>query len=248
MNEPGGPAAPGAPSAGARIDRAFVDEHGLLERYLDGKLPFKGQRDFEHWCAEHPDYLEERGLAGRAQASLKLLEAAGRPADLAEPGAPWWRAEWLRAVTAGLLLASVFAIWALAQHLSLLRSELDAARARLIEGPMLPAASRLDLKVAPDRAPGIDQAGLTVDHAKPTLVHLSIDMNYARAQRFRVAIDAHDRGPMLEVKDLIKDSAGQLNLSFNSSAFPAGRYDLRIEALPLLGAPIADGWLILTVR
>ena len=60
------------------VDRKFIEEHQLLERYLIGKLPLKGARDLENWCRANPQYLEELQLGVRAQGSLKLLEAAGQ--------------------------------------------------------------------------------------------------------------------------------------------------------------------------
>src|ERR1700692_1987382 len=83
---------PGNPqTAPPRFDRKFIEEHQLIERYLQDKLPFKGARDLENWCRAHPEYLDGLKLAERTAASLKLLEASGRPQDLGEPATPWWK-------------------------------------------------------------------------------------------------------------------------------------------------------------
>jgi hypothetical protein len=74
-----------------RFDRKFIEDHKLVERYLDNKLPFKGARDLENWCRAHPDYLNELKLSERAHTSLKLLENSGQPQDLGEPRPPWWK-------------------------------------------------------------------------------------------------------------------------------------------------------------
>ena len=77
---------PGNPqTAPPRFDRKFIEDHKLVERYLENKLPFKGARDLENWCRAHPEYLNELKLFERAQTSLKLLEASGQPLDLREP-------------------------------------------------------------------------------------------------------------------------------------------------------------------
>ena len=78
-------------STSVRFDRKFIEDHKLIERYLDNKLPFKGARDLENWCRAHPDYLNELKLAERAHTSLKLLENSGQPQDLGEPRPPWWK-------------------------------------------------------------------------------------------------------------------------------------------------------------
>src|ERR1700720_4553919 len=42
-----------APTA-ARFDAKFIEDHKLLDRYLEGKLPPKGARDLENWCRANP--------------------------------------------------------------------------------------------------------------------------------------------------------------------------------------------------
>src|SRR6266851_7612180 len=78
-------------TAPPRFDRKFIEDHRLVERYLENKLPLKGARDLENWCRANPEYLTELKLSERAQTSLKLLEASGRPQDLREPEPPWWK-------------------------------------------------------------------------------------------------------------------------------------------------------------
>jgi hypothetical protein len=60
-----------------RFDAQFIEQHKLIDRYLENKLPYKGARDLENWCRAHPEYLSGLKLSARAQASLKLLEASG---------------------------------------------------------------------------------------------------------------------------------------------------------------------------
>src|ERR1700722_2403162 len=84
----GKPAAKTTPVS-PRFDKKFIEDHKLIERYLENKLPFKGARDLEQWCRAHPDYLNDLKLAERAHASLKLLEASGRPQDLGDTKTPW---------------------------------------------------------------------------------------------------------------------------------------------------------------
>ena len=55
------------PPPAPRFDRKFIEDHKLLERYLEGKLPFKGARDLENWCRANPEYLSELNLSQRAQ-------------------------------------------------------------------------------------------------------------------------------------------------------------------------------------
>ena len=42
-------------TAPPRFDRKFIEDHQLVERYLENKLPLKGARDLENWCRANPD-------------------------------------------------------------------------------------------------------------------------------------------------------------------------------------------------
>src|SRR5271155_5694939 len=75
---PGAIALPGVPST-AVMDFQFIERHQIIERYLAGKLPLKGAQDFERFCKDHPELLEDLGLATRVNAGLRLLAAGGRP-------------------------------------------------------------------------------------------------------------------------------------------------------------------------
>jgi hypothetical protein len=67
---------------------------------------------------------------------------------------------------------------------------------------------------------------------------------------FRVVVDKMDQGRALIVDNLLKDSNGELRLTFNTSGLSNGTFAVRIEALPLRGdaAPTPEGWLLLEVR
>jgi hypothetical protein len=244
--------AQGSPAASPpRFDAKFIEEHHLIERYLDDKLPVKGARDLENWCRANPDYLNALNLSERAQASLKLLEACGRPLDLSEPQPPWWKAPYV-SVGLGMIAAmSLIAVWALYGKYSLLRGELDDARTRMHQGSLLPPATASDVHVSPDRAPGVDRAKLTVNTNAPQLMDVHVDLNYTKATQFRLIVDKKDQGRAMILNNLVKDSNGELRLSFNTTGLASGTYAIRIEALPARassGAPTPEGWLILEVR
>jgi hypothetical protein len=105
------PGNPQTPSP--RFDRKFIEDHNLVERYLENKLPVKGARDLENWCRAHPEYLNELNLSVRAQTSLKLLEAGGRPQDLGEPKTPWWKQHLCAdRIRRGVSVLCLLAFWA----------------------------------------------------------------------------------------------------------------------------------------
>jgi hypothetical protein len=242
--------APGNPrTAAPRFDRKFIEDHQLVERYLEGKLPFKGARDLELWCHAHPEYLNELKLPERAQASLKLLEASGRPQDLAEPKPPWWKSIYVPIALGVLASLSLLAFWVLLGKYVLLRGELAESRTTVSRGSLVQPATTSELRITPDRAAGIDRAKIVVSHNAPQLIDLHIDLTYTnKLMQFRMFVDKQDQGRALILNNLLKDSNGELRITLNSTGLAAGIYQARIEGLPFRGSPIPLGWLLLEVK
>jgi hypothetical protein len=231
-----------------RFDRKFIEDHKLVERYLENQLPFKGARDLEQWCRQHPDYLNELKLSERAHASLKLLEASGRPQDLGEPKPPWWSSIYVPIGLGVVALVSLVAFWSLAGKYSTLQGKLDDTKRVLSQGPLVQPATEKSIMIAPDHAPGIDRARIKLSRTAPLLMDVHVDLGYTqKLTQFRLFVDKQDQGRALVLNNLFKDSNGELRVTLNSSGLAAGIYNVRIEALPPRGIPIPVGWLILEV-
>jgi hypothetical protein len=233
-----------------RFDAKFIEDHQLIERYLEDKLPFKGARDLEQWCQAHPEHLAKLRLAERAQASLKLLEASGQPQDLREPEAPWWRSIYVPLGLAAVALISLAAFWVLIGKYALLRGELEDTRLAIRQGPLVQPAVERSLTITPDKAPGLDRARITVKSTEPQLVDLHIDMSYTgKLMQYRVFVDKLEQGRALVLNNVLKDSNNEIRMTFNTTGLSVGTYGVRIEALPPKGAlPIEEGWLTLEVQ
>ena len=243
------PIAPGSPQpAPPRFDRQFIEEHRLVERYLEGKLPFKGARDLENWCRAHPEFLNELKLSERAHASLKLLEAGGDSQDLGEPPTPWWKSIYVPIGLGVVAFLSLVAFSVLLGKYVLLRMELDDTRSLIDKGALVqPVASR-KIRVTPDRAAGIDRARIVVSRSAPELLEVHVDLNYTDLMQFRMFVDKKEQGRALILNDLLKDSNGELRITLNTTGLAAGIYAVRIEGVPFTGSPMPLGWLILEVR
>jgi hypothetical protein len=236
-------------TAPPRFDRKFIEDHQLIERYLENKLPFKGARDLEHWCREHPDYLNELKMSERAQTSLKLLEASGQPVDLREPQPPWWKTIYALIGLCVVAALSLIAFWAVLGKYVLLRGELEDTRNLMNQGSLVQPATTREVQVSPDRVPGIGRARIVVTRAAPQLMDVRVDLGYTdKLEQFRLFVDKKDQGRALILNNLLKDSNGELRMTLNSTGLAAGLYNVRIEALPFRGSPIPIGWLILDVR
>ena len=246
-----------------RFDRKFIEDHKLLERYLDGKLPLKGARDLEAWCRSNPDYLNELKISERAQSSLKLLEACGQPADLTEPQAPWWKSPYLLIGLGVVTLLSLAAFWVLYGKYFILQNRLEEARTVVNQGPLVQPASETSVTIAPDRDPDSGRARIVVSRAAPQLMDVHIDLSYTqpgntgpqnaqamakKLMTFRVIVDKKDQGRALILNNLLKDSNNQLRLTLNSTGLSAGVYTVRIEGVPFGGGPSPLGWMMLEVK
>lgn len=236
-------------TAPPRFDRKFIEDHKLVERYLENKLPFKGARDLENWCRANPDFLNELKLSERAHSSLKLLEASGQPQDLSEPKPPWWKSIY---VPIGLGVAAflcLVAFWVLFGKYMLLRGELADTKTLMNQGTLVQPATMREIVVTPDHAPGINRARITLSRSAPLLMDVRIDLSYTeKLMQFRMFVDKQDQGRALVLNNLLKDSNGELRMTLNSTGLSAGIYTVRIEALPPRGIPIPVGWLLLDVH
>jgi hypothetical protein len=247
------PANPASPARSAppspRFDRKFIEDHKLIERYLENKLPFKGARDLENWCRAHPDYLEGLKLSERAHATLKLLEASGKPQDLREPQAPWWKSIYLLFGLGAAAVVCLAACWVMIGKYALLQSKLEETKRVMTEGTLVQPATQSIVRITPDHAAGIDRARIKVNRAAPQLMDVRIDMGYTqKLNEFRMIVDKQDQGRALVLGNLLKDSNGELLLTLNSTGLAAGIYTVRLEALPPRGIAIPIGWLILEVQ
>jgi hypothetical protein len=215
---------------------------------LENKLPFKGARDLENWCRTHPEYLEELKLTERAHATLKLLEASGKPQDLREPQAPWWKSIYLPIGLGAAALVCLVACWVLAGKYALLQIKLEDTKRTAAQGTLVQPATSSVVRVTPDHAAGIDRARIKVNRAAPQLMDVHIDMTYTqKLTEFRMIVDKQDQGRALILNNLFKDSNNELRLTLNSTGLAAGIYTVRLEALQPRGVTIPIGWLILEV-
>jgi hypothetical protein len=183
--------------------------------------------DLENWCRQHPEYLEELQLAERAQLSLKLLEASGKPQDLSEAKTPWWKTLYMQIGLAVVAVVSLFAFWVLFGKYVLTRSALDDARQVAKQGALIAPQRINNAHLEPDRAPGLHHARVSVSHTAPEMLDLKIALGFTN--------------------NIAKDSNGDVRLAINTTGLTAGEYSVRIDGLPFRGEPLEIGWVTLSV-
>jgi hypothetical protein len=247
-------APPPAPAAAAPavapsppMDRDFIARNQVVERYLSGRLPLKGATEFERYCHEHPELLDEIGLPERVNAGLRLLEASGKPEPWQESPRPAWQQP---VVTIGLAAGVVVLGIALAIATGSTAGKshrIADLQKQLADRTLDPATSTRDIRLLPSRSGASNSPAITIGGGDAQLADFRIDESRSPYHLFRVTIDRVDQGRVGVINNLAKDSNGHLRIALNSSALGPGIYQLTLEGLDWHGEPQPDSWVTIGV-
>jgi hypothetical protein len=222
------------------MDRDFIARNQVVERYLSGRLPLKGATEFERFCRDNPDVLDELGLAERVNAGLRLLDASGKPE-------PWQEAKklGLTAVVIGLGIALSFVMSDSAAK----TQRINKLQGQAAEHPLDPATSTREIRLLPSREGGSNTPAITIGGGgNAQLADFKIDESRSPYKIFRVTIDRIDQGRVAVISELAKDSNGHLRIALNSSALGPGNYQLTIEGLTWRGDAEPDSWVTIGIQ
>jgi hypothetical protein len=230
------------------MDRDFIARNQIVERYISGRLPIKGATDFEKFCTDNPELLDELGLPARVNAGLRLLEAAGKPEPWQEPPRKFWEKPHL---AIGLGVAAL----ALAIGLAVAASSSSSKTARIAklekviaEQPLSPATSTRTVRLLPSYKGGSNSPAVILGGSNNTqLAELKIDVSRSAYRAYRVTIDRIDEGRVAIIHNLAKDSNGHLNISLNTSALGPGNYQLTLEGITWKGEVEPDAWVTIGI-
>lgn len=232
---------PGAPPA-LPMDREFILRNQIAERYISGRLPLKGAQDFERYCHEHPDLMDELGMPARVHAGLRLLEAGGQALPWEEKPRQWWEKLPVLIAVAALAIGALIAALAESSRLGAREATIASLQKRIIEQPLDAATSTRNLRLIPSRtAPSRHNSVVLGGSAQ--MNDLKIDVSWSKFTAFRVTIDRVDQGRVAVLHNMLRDSNGDLRLALNSTAFGPGSYQLAIEGMTLHGDAIAQAWI-----
>ncbi|HYL01233.1 MAG TPA: hypothetical protein VEU78_08555 [Steroidobacteraceae bacterium] len=237
--------ATGSPARG--MDRDFIARNQVVDRYFSGKLPIKAATDFERYCREHPELLDELGLPERVNAGLRLLEASGKPEPWQEAPKPIWQRPAATLGLAGfaLLLALTLSI-VVAGSASKSRKLLELQR-QVADRTLDAATSTRIIRLLPNRSGATSTPAIVIGGGAAQLIDFHIDESRSPYKDFRVTIDRVDQGRVMVIDNLAKDSNGHLRIAVNSSAFGPGTYLLTIEGLTLRLEPQPDSWVTIGI-
>jgi hypothetical protein len=242
------PAADPTPAAAPLMDRDFIARNQAVERYLSGKLPVKGATDFERFCREQPELLDEIGLAERVNAGLRLLEASGKPEPWQQVPKKAWQKPQITVGLAVFALVLAITLVIIASASAVKSGRISKLTAQVLEQPLEPAASTRSIRLLPSRTGGSNTPAITIGGAAAQLADLRIDMTHSPYRAFRVTIDRIDQGRVAVLHNIMKDSNGHLHLALNTSALGPGNYQFTIEGLTWSGEPEPDAWITIGIQ
>ncbi|MGH8211131.1 MAG: hypothetical protein ACREU6_16345 [Steroidobacteraceae bacterium] len=230
------------------MDRDFIARNQIVERYLSGRLPLKGATDFERFCRENPDVLDELGLPERVNAGLRLLEAGGKPEPWQEARQPFWQKPQIIIGLAIAVLALGGALWFALNDSAAKSRRITKLQSQVSERPLDPATSTREIRLLPSREGGSNTPAITIGGAAAQLADFKIDESRSPYKTFRVTIDRIDQGRVAVISELGKDSNGHLRIALNSSALGPGNYQLTIEGLTWRGDAEPDSWITIGIQ
>jgi hypothetical protein len=232
------------------MDRDSIARNQVVERYLSGRLPLKAATEFERFCKEHPQMLDEIGLPERVNAGLRLLEASGKPEPWNEASARSWQRPQVTLTLAGLALFLAMTVALFAGASSRKSHRIADLQRQATERALDPATSTREIRLLPSRSGASNTPAITIggNPAGAQMADLKIDESRSPYRNFRVTIDRIDQGRVGVISNLAKDSNGHLRIALNSSALGPGNYLFTLEGLDWRGAPQPDSWVTIYIQ
>jgi hypothetical protein len=230
------------------MDRDFIARNQIVERYLSGRLPLKGATDFERFCRENPELLDELGLPERVNAGLRLLEASGKPEPWQETPQPFWAKLPVVLGTASAAIVLAIALSVVASGSSTKSAKIEKLQRQLQEQPLDAATATREIRLLPSREGASNTPGVTVGGRDAELVNFKIDETRSPYKEFTITIDRVDQGRVGIFHNLTKDSNGHVRISFNTSALGPGNYQFTIEGISWRGEAVPDSWVMIRVQ
>ena len=231
------------------MDRDFIARNQVVERYLSGRLPLKGATEFEHFCRDNPDVLDELGLAERVNAGLRLLDASGKPEPWQEAKKPFWQKPQVSLGLTAAVIGLGIALSVVLSDSATKTQRITKLQSQAVERPLDPATSTREIRLLPSREGGSNTPAITIGGTgNAQLADFKIDESRSPYKIFRVTIDRIDQGRVAVISELAKDSNGHLRIALNSSALGPGNYQLTIEGLTWRGDAEPDSWITIGIQ
>jgi hypothetical protein len=258
------------------MDRKYIQNEHIVERYLSGDLTVREARDFEKYCLENPAFLNDMPIPVRLKARLARQPVADSetgvfqtiPSSAArvaieenddgfdpEEERVQQRTRYVpaanRTAVIGLFFALIAALAGVASYAmkaSALTKQMHTMQNDLQATQMQPPGSVQAYRVQPSRTKPT-QPTLALGWLVPAqLLELRIDATEGKYAQFQVTIDKSDGSRVMQIRRVARDSNKELRLAVNSSAFGPGDYYVRLDGYNWRGQIEEYGWLLLSLH
>lgn len=260
------------------MDRKYIENEHVVDRYLSGDLTVREARDFEKFCLDNPAFLQGLPIPVRLKTRLSR-----RPTDASETGMfdaipssttraamdsaddddfdPDEAREEMRRSSSGggvsrvVVIALILAVIAASAAAVMFGLQANSLSAQL-------SGAKRELTATQMAAPGsVQRYKLQMVKTKPEqptfalgwltppqLLDISVDATEGKITQFQITIDKTDGVRVLQIKRIMRDSNKEVRFSLNSSAFGPGDFLVKVEGYNWRGQTEVVGWMMLGLK
>lgn len=256
------------------MDRQYIQDQRIVDRYLAGDLTVREARQFEKYCLEHPDVLQEMPIPVRLKARLSRQPldhsetgmfqtipssatiAAADGVDMDDDDEALTRTRYGRGTSKGLLYALFAGVVILAgatvvygMRARALAAELQDVKESLRTTQLQAPSGVQSFKVQLNRGGIPAEPTIALSWPEPAqLLELHVDTNNLAYAQYQVTIEKKDEARLLVLRRVARDSNRELRMALNSSAFGPGEYVVKVEGYTWRGQLEPAGWMTLALR
>ncbi|HEY4368476.1 MAG TPA: hypothetical protein VGN07_14665 [Steroidobacteraceae bacterium] len=251
------------------MDRKYIENEHIVDRYLSGDLTVREARQFEKYCLEHPQFLEGMPIPVRLKARLArrpleasetgmfhaipssttraALEAGDEGFDVDEEEQRWRGSRGggnriLLIVLTVALIAAIGGMVMYALQVRELSKNVKTVKTEMKATQMTAATSLQPYRLQLSRNKP-QQPTLALGWMQPPqMLDMYFDATDGKYNQFQVTIDKVEGGRVMQIRRIARDSNKDVRLALNSSAFGPGDYLLKFEGVNWRGQLDEVGW------
>lgn len=255
------------------MDRAYIDSHDIVDRYLSGDLLVREARDFEKYCLEHPSFLAELPIPVRLKtrlskrpfedsetgifpaipsstthAAVEIAETVDDDLSARHEARGPERRQWMLAGVA----AAALALGGGAYHMMSVRGlegQVDELRLRAESSRLKAPTGIQTYKLTPGRQGPQSAPRVAIGWPDPAqLLELRIDVTEVRFNSFSLVVEKVGEARIMQIRRIAPDSNRELRVALNSSAFGPGEYRIDLQGYTWRGELVDAGWMRLGLQ
>jgi hypothetical protein len=209
------------------MDRRYIDDHHIVERYLADQLTDAEREAFETYYIEHVDAVRDLEATARLKVGLMQLRDAGELTPLLQPPAPKWWQRPLAAIAAIAIVTVAISTFLLPQPAPVMVSSASSLVNR--RGNALPVAATYT--ILRTRGSAYD-AKVILPNTAHALVLRVLPERVAQPSRYRIVLSRVDDDEVHELAalaGLAPAEDGFIAAALNSERLKAGRYQISLS-------------------